>query len=120
MGPVSIDWATARVADARLRVQLEGVRPRGWKRQFERTVTLLPDGDWGEVRLKKREIRVSDIAPGSEAKLGHFLESVVEQANAVDPEASSAAAGPAGEHVDEDAEMTRTFRALAERGDRSV
>jgi hypothetical protein len=117
---MSIDWATARVADARLRVQLEGVRPRGWKREFERTITLLPDGDWGEVQLKKREIRVSDVAAGAEAKLGHFLESVVEQANAVDPEASSGTDRPADEDADEDAEMTRNFRGLAERGDRSV
>ena len=34
------------------------------------------------MSLKKKSVRVADVSEGSEERLRHFLESVVEQANA--------------------------------------
>ena len=44
--------------------------PKEWKDKFERTVGLLPRGDWGKVTLKKARVRVNDVAAGLIAKFG--------------------------------------------------
>ena len=71
------------------------------------------------MRVKKQAVRVSDVVPGSEAKLRHHLESVVAQANADhrepepgggeenEPSGPSDADGP-------DAQMAERFRSFAE------
>lgn len=117
MADVELNWSTATVKKGKLTVDLEGELASGWKQSFETTVRLLPGGDWGEVQLKKHSVRVSNVPAGSENKLKHHLESVVEQANA-------AVRAPESEHDDSedekaepdspDASMTEAFRAFAE------
>jgi hypothetical protein len=117
MSSVKLEWKSAEVADAKLTVGLEGDPPKGWKESFERTVTLLGDGDWGEIELKKRTVRVSDITPGSEDKLRHHLEAVVAQANAAHDEQGDEDGGGGDDEKKPDgpdAEMTGRFRAFAD------
>jgi hypothetical protein len=121
MSGVAIDWSSSAVHDGRLEVELSGELPRGWKRSFERTVAMLQRGDWGTVKLRKGQVRVDDVPEGGEAKLHHFLESVVAEANAahgVENEDDSDDRdddddGPVG--VDE--EMTERFRSFAQDAD---
>ncbi len=120
MGPITIDWSTAEVHDRELTVALKGERPDGWKQRFGRTLVLLGKDRWGEVRLKKSGIVVSDIAPGTEEKLRHFLESVVAQTNAAeeaqsDPEPEQQE--EPGSEEGEDVELTRLFRSFAGEGE---
>jgi hypothetical protein len=77
-----LQWSGAHVRDGNLTVEIAGDRPKGWKSTFEQTVRLLGGGDWGEVKLKAAKIRVSEVKEGSEESLRHFLEGVVQQANA--------------------------------------
>jgi hypothetical protein len=111
---MNLEWASAEVSDAKLTVELAGDAPNGWKQSFERTVTLLGDGEWGEIHLKKGKVQVDDVTPGSEDKLRHHLEAIVAQANAAHEE---------DDHQDDDepegpdAEMTDRFRAFAEEDD---
>jgi hypothetical protein len=122
MSSVNLAWTSAEVRDATLTVALEGELPKDWKQSFEQTVKLLGDGEWGEVKLKKSAVRVSDVAPGTEEKLRHHLEAIVTQANAaherhVADEAdgeSEGTDGPEAEPDGPDAEMTERFRAFAE------
>ncbi len=120
MSGIRIDWATARVEDGELAVRLEGERPKGWKRHFRSTARLLGNSDWGEVELKKGTIYVTAVSPGTEEKLRHHLDSVVEQANAALPQPEpDEEAGGEDEHQHDgggpDAEMTERFRSFAER-----
>jgi len=121
MSEVSLDWPSAEVKRSKLTVPLEGDIPKGWKKSFEATVLLLGRGDWGEIRLKRDGVQVSDVEPGSEEKLRHHLESVVAQANADhEPEESEEEAADADEPESEatddddgpDAEMTQRFRSF--------
>src|SRR5947209_1567415 len=128
MSSVKLGWASAEVKDAKLTVALDGDLPRGWKESFETTVKLLGDGEWGEVRIKKGSVQVSDVAPGAEDKLRHHLEGIVAQANAKHEARAreareKARAESAGDGEDRasgpDAEMTGRFRAFAEASDDS-
>src|ERR1700760_4809594 len=78
----TLDWSTAEVKDSNLTVQVDGDLPDGWADTFNTTVKLLGGGSWGEIKLEGQKAEVSGLAPGSEEKLKHFLESVVQQANA--------------------------------------
>jgi hypothetical protein len=81
--PTSLDWSSAKVREGVLKVDLRGERPKGWSQTFAATATMLGGGgDWDEVELKKDQVRVTGVSPGMEEKLRHFLESVVQQANA--------------------------------------
>ena len=113
---MSIDWSTAQVSDGKLTVGLKGDCPRGWKDRFKRTARLLGKGDWDEVRLKKEEIRVGGVVPGTEDKLRHLLESIVEEANAVNADASAPSedASPEVTEDDDDSRMTQQFRSYAQ------
>jgi len=73
MTSVKLDWSTADVEDADLTVALEGDISKAWKDRFENTARLLGHGNWGDVRLRKGKVRVSDVAPGGEEKLRHHL-----------------------------------------------
>jgi hypothetical protein len=120
MSEVKLSWSEAEVKDAALSVPLDGEVPKGWKQSFQRTVALLGDGDWGEVKLRKDKVLVADVAPGSEAKLKHHLEAVVDQANATVSEADEDGDseddeaprddGDGEQRSDPDAEMTNRFR----------
>ena len=124
MSRVRLGWAKAEVKDAKLTVALDGEVPDGWTESFERTVRLLGDGEWGEVKINEDRVQVSDVTPGSEDKLRHHLESVVAQANAAhearerDAE-SGGSEGEAGRRSGADAEMTGRFRSFAENREES-
>jgi hypothetical protein len=77
-----LDWSSADVNDGKLTVPVTGDRPKGWKATFERTVKLLGGSDWKAVKLKSGQVRVTGLQEGSEESLRHFLEGVVQQANA--------------------------------------
>ncbi len=113
-----MNWAQASVEGAELTVSLEGELPSGWKKSFEKTVRLLGGGEWGDVELKKRTVRVGNVAPGNEDKLRHYLEGVVAQANAAhrDDEDGPTRAREEREPSRDgpDAQMTERFRAFAD------
>jgi hypothetical protein len=113
MSSVKLGWASAEVENSTLTVALEGDVPKGWKDSFERTVKLLGDGDWGPVELNKDRVQVSDVPRGSEEKLRHHLESIVDQANAAHEE-DEGRDGDEAEREGPDAEMTQRFREFAE------
>lgn len=114
----TLQWSAADVRDGTLTVEIDGDRPKGWKATFQQTVRLLDGGEWGEVSLKGATVRVTDVSEGSEDKLRHFLDAVVQQANAthVEPEddADDQDDGPEdaseGDGDDADARMTSRFR----------
>jgi hypothetical protein len=118
-----LDWNRAQVRDGTLTVELSGERPKGWKGTFERTVKLLGGGDWKAVKLKSGKVRVTGIQDGSEESLRHFLEGVVQQANAThQPDhQDDDDAGKDGDETesdtpdrdDPDARMTDRFRNFA-------
>jgi hypothetical protein len=122
MASVTLDWSTAEVKKSKLTVALDGEVPKGWRRSFEATVRLLGGGDWGEIQVKRDAVRVSDVEPGSEEKLRHHLEAVVQQANADHepdetqedeaPDAVQSEPGAGDEDDGPDAEMTQRFRSL--------
>jgi hypothetical protein len=122
MALVTVDWSTAEVKDQELTVPLDGDIPKGWRKSFEATVRLLGGGEWGEIQVKRDRIRVSDVEPGSEEKLRHHLEAVVQQANADHerdddekdeaPDAVQSESGAVDEDEGPDAEMTRRFRSF--------
>ena len=115
---VELNWSSAEVDNGTLEVELRGERPKGWKRSFERTVALLPGGEWGKVSLKKSRVRVHGVAEGGEDRLHHFLESVVLQANTAH-EPREPKAHEDEHHAEEDSrdpldvEMTERFRSFA-------
>jgi hypothetical protein len=119
-----LNWASAEVEDGSLTVALEGEITSGWKESFNITLRLLGGGDWGEVKLQPRKgtIRVSAVEPGSEERLRHRLEGVVEQANAsartpepepeAEPEDAADPEDAEGKGDGDDARMTERFRAF--------
>ena len=123
MSEPQLDWTQAEVRNGKLTVSVAGDPPRGWKDTFEQTARLLSGGEWDNVTLKKRSVRVNGLQPGSEEKLRFFLESVVQQANATheapedepQDEADTADEATAGSERDTsmDAEMTERFRSFA-------
>jgi hypothetical protein len=116
MEDVKLNWTDARVKDAKLTVSLEGQLSPGWKKSFENTVRLLGSDQWGKVEVKKRTVRVDHVTVGEEDKLRHYLEGVVEQANAAHSADEDASAGSDDEASRDgpDAEMTERFRAFAD------
>ncbi len=86
MDTPKLQWSEAEVRDGVLTVQIAGERPKGWDEVFERTVVLLHGGDWDEVELEAGKVRVSGLRHGDEETLHHFLEGVMQQANASHPE----------------------------------
>ncbi|MGZ6638782.1 MAG: hypothetical protein ACXVII_38740 [Solirubrobacteraceae bacterium] len=127
MSDVKLNWSTAKVDDSKLTVDLDGELPSGWKDSFDAVARLLAgSSDWGEVSLKKKSVGVADVSEGSEERLRHFLESVVEQANA-DHRPDDSERDESGNDADEgedgdddrdesapDAEMSERFRSFAD------
>jgi hypothetical protein len=123
MTNLRLDWSTAEVSGGTLTVSLDEKPDDEWAASFERTAHLLDHGTWPQIKLKKREIKVGGVEPGSEEKLRFFLESVVQEANAeAGGDADEDDAGDAQEdevrpeeaehESDEDSEMTERFRAF--------
>ena len=117
MGGVSLDWSSAEVRKGKLEVRLSGRPPRGWKGKFERTVALLPGGEWGKVAARKDRVVVEQVSEGAEERLHHFLESVVLQANSSFERKDAEEQREQDEAGDEpkgpDAEMTERFRSFS-------
>ena len=127
MSDVKLNWSTAKVEDSKLTVDLDGELPSGWKGSFDAVARLLSGStDWGEVSLKKKSVGVIGVSEGSEERLRHFLESVVEQANA-DHRPDDSERDDSGDDADEDengdddrdesepdAEMSERFRSFAD------
>ena len=121
-GHPRLDWSTAEVSGGELAIELNGELPKGWPKSFDATAHLLDRGQWGKIRVKKGSVHVGGVSAGDEEKLRHFLESVVQQANAdhaVDEEqADDPAEHDEGEHESgaqqADAEMTESFRAFSD------
>ena len=116
---IRLQWETAEVDGTKLTVALGGTVDEAWRHRFETTVALLGEREWGEVALKKQKVRVSDVDPGTEEKLRHFLESVVLQANASrGPDENDSGDWSDAERADSDddlrVEMTERFRSFAE------
>ncbi len=117
-----LQWSEAEVRDGVLTIEIAGERPKGWDEVFERTVALLHGGDWDEVKLKSGKVRVSGLRQGDEETLHHFLEGVMQQANASHPEIGDDEPNededeesPTDESQgDADAGMTGRFRELGE------
>lgn len=122
MTDLHLDWSTAEVRGGKLNVPLDDKPTREWSASFEKTERLLGRGDW-KVKLKKREVVVSEVEPGSEERLRFFLESLVQEANAEvaddEDDERDDAAGEAEDEAgsddenDPDAEMTDRFRSFA-------
>ena len=117
---VTLNWATAEVQDGKLTVDLEGEVPSGWKKRFQTTVRLLGGGSWGEIACKKQAVRVTQVEPGDEEKLRHFLESAVTQANAgfqaTESDSDDVAQEDAPREDDSpDTVMTEQFRSFSDR-----
>jgi hypothetical protein len=123
MSAAKLNWTSAEVEDAKLTVGLEGDTPKPWRKGFEGTIKRLGrSSGWDEVSLKKHEVCVTGVTPGAEEKLRHYLESVIEQANASHPpeepeEPEDDEGGEEQKAEDDggpDAEMQERFRSFAE------
>jgi hypothetical protein len=125
----TLDWSSAEVKDSTLTVQVEGDLPDGWEDTFKTTVALLGGGSWGEIKLEEQKAEVSGLTPGSEEKLRHFLESVVQQANAThhtgdeeedeDEEEGEDSEEDGEEESGSDKEMAKRFRSFGEKDEDS-
>lgn len=121
MTNIKLEWPAAEVEDSDLTVPLDGEISKTWKATFENIVRLLGRGEWGEVQLRKGNVRVSDVTPGSEEKLRHHLEAIVAQANAGERTEEDDAPPPEDDAEPEeqedhgpDAEMAARFRSFGE------
>jgi hypothetical protein len=122
MSEAKLNWSSAEVEQAKLIVGFEGDTSKPWRGSFEATVKRLGhSGGWGEVSLDKHGITVTEVTPGSEEKLRHYLESVIEQANASNPPEEPEEADGDGAEEQEgqedagpDAQMQERFRSFAE------
>jgi len=114
-----LDWSTATVKDGKLAVELDGDAPKGWRRSLEATAARLGSSGWGKVTVKRDTVRVSRVDPGSEEKLRHHLESLVQEANTacgLDEDDYVEREEQAGEDDGPDARMTHRFREFADAG----
>jgi hypothetical protein len=113
-----IDWTTASVRDGRLTVEIVGEAGSEWSARLREVAERLdrPGSAWGEIAVKKSQLRVEDVAEGAEADLRHLVESAVLQANA-EFAAEDDEADDDGEGSEQDRTMTAAFRAFADPGD---
>lgn len=108
-----LDWSSAEVSGGQLTVPLSGEGSKGWAERFGWVAERLQgnSASWGEVTASKSSVKVAGVAPGSEADVRHFLESVLAQVNADHAKPDE---DRRGENGGPDAEMTETFRSFAE------
>ena len=117
--PRQIDWASAQMKDGRLTVELTGKGTKAWRARFENVLRLLdtPHSTWGDVRLNKNVVKVTEVQQGEESGLRHFLESIVLQANSdTQPQALGSAHESEKEDSkqDDDEQTAARFRAFAQ------
>src|ERR1700740_3671414 len=120
MATPTLQWSAAEVSGGVLTVPIDGDRPKGWKDKFAQVVTLLGGGDWDGIACKAGRVRVSGVTEGSEEKLRHFLEGVMQETNAAlaigdEDEEADGDEPDAGEDAgdDADARLTERFRNFA-------
>jgi hypothetical protein len=115
-----IDWASAEVHDGTVVVALTGKASKAWSESFDGVLRLLGHGtgDWGEISLEKKALKVERLQPKAERDLRHFLEAVVVQINSelAEPASDSHAEPPDPQEL-EDEEMTATLRSFGESQD---
>jgi hypothetical protein len=112
MDEITLDWSTAEVNDGTVTVELSGKPATKWVKHFDRTVQLLHRGNWSEVKLKNRKIRLGVVSAGSEDDVRHFLESLVLEANTtIEPDEQQVASDSGSR---EDQAMTERLRSFAE------
>jgi hypothetical protein len=113
-----IDWTTASVRDGRLTVEIVGEPGSEWSARVREVAERLerPGSAWGEIAVKKSQLRVKDVAEGAEADLRHLVESAVLQANA-EFAADDDEDDDDDEGSEQDRAMTVAFRAFADPGD---
>jgi hypothetical protein len=111
-----IDWGGAQIEDATLTVGLTGAGSKAWKERFESVLALLDSSHsrWGEVRVVKNAIEVTDVQRGTESELRHLLESIVLQVNSELPEQEPEPETQVDEAAQADRRMTVSFRAFAD------
>jgi hypothetical protein len=114
-----INWNTAEIVDGALTVELTGDAPKGWGKRFAGVLALLDQGGggWGEIKLRKSTVKVTEVEEGSEDSLKHLLESVLQQVNTdLDLSASEASHEQLEEdqRTQRDRRMTDAFRGFAE------
>ncbi len=114
-----IDWSTAQVSDGALVVELGGEPTASWAKHVGEVIERLDRaaGRWGKIECSQKRIKVGEVGAGSEADLRHFLESVVQQANAdYAPEPEPEGDDDADGGSEADREMTAAFRGFADEG----
>jgi hypothetical protein len=120
---VNIDWTSAQVRRGKLTVTLAETPSSAWRKRFRAVQARLQRAGepWDEIALKQAQITVSGVLEGSEADVRHFLESVVLEANASDPDAGAgqAAEGDDTQAPTVDTRMTASFQAF-DTGDTSA
>jgi hypothetical protein len=111
MDEITLDWSTAKVKDGTVTVELTEKPATQWVKHFDRTVKLLHRGNWSEVKLKNKVIRLGVVAAGTEGEVRHFLESLVLEANTtIEPDQHASSDNGS----EEDRVMTERLRAFAE------
>ncbi len=112
-----IDWGSATIEDATLSVRLTGEASKQWRESFDAVLALLGrnHSQWGEITLRKNEVKVREVQQDAPPDLRHFLESIVQQVNSdLEPEEDE----PGQTHDDPrqtaDRELAATFREFAE------
>jgi hypothetical protein len=111
-----IDWSTATVSDGELSVDLTGESSKRWSARAETVLTQLQHagGGWDEAAVRKNRIVVTNVREGAEGDVRHFVESIVQEANAeVVQDASAADDG----EITSDDRIAERFRAFAETGE---
>ena len=109
----AIDWEGAAVSSGTLEVGLSEIPTRSWGRRFRSVCAILglSAGDWEDIVLRGRTIRVSGVREGAEERLRHLLDSAVLEAGG--GERPQPVRDPERER---DRRMTEAFRAPAGRG----
>jgi hypothetical protein len=113
-----IDWTTASVDDGKLTVEIGGDPGTKWSGRLQEIVERLDRGGsaWGEIAVKKKQVRVSSLTEGCEADLRHLLEGAVLQANAefaADDEDDDDDDDDEDDRSEPDREMTDRFRSFS-------
>jgi hypothetical protein len=116
-----IDWTTAKISGGALTVGLVGEAPKGWSKRFDGVLALLEQGasgEWGEISLHKKTIKVDDVQEGSEEDLRHLLESVLLQVNSdfepsADHRRESSSVDEQDPQAEKDRSMADAFRDFA-------
>jgi len=113
-----IDWTTAIVEGGRLTVGYDGEPSQAWADRVEAVLDRIdgPDRRWAKVSVKRKRVRVTCIAPGSEDDLRFLLEGAVQQANAdfaPDEQDGGGGGGDGERRSNADEAMTATFRSFA-------